>query len=129
MKTLRLIVCGLAVACALSSCYYPAEYAAGSYSGPQYNGPYYGTSYYRYGAPYTDRSFHAYGPSYVGPLYHYHSASSRYRYPVQAPQRVTTWQYTSRYPNTWGAPVMVYRSEPAYPRLQPRASATVRGGQ
>lgn len=118
MKTLRFLVCGLALACVLSSCYYPAEH--GSYSAPQYNGPYYGTSFYRYGAPYTHKSFHAYGPSYVGPLYHYRTASSRYLHPVQEPQRVTTWKYTSRYPNTWGAPVMVYRSEPAYPRLQSR---------
>ena len=123
MKTLRLLVCGLAAACTLPACDYarhPYGSTSGSYSAPQYQGPYYGTSFYRYGAPYTSRSFYAHGPSYVGPVYYYRNVSSRPPALVGAPQRVTTWQYTSRYPNTWGAPVVVYRSEPATPRLEAR---------
>ncbi|MDP1588518.1 MAG: hypothetical protein Q8M07_12285, partial [Prosthecobacter sp.] len=63
MKTLRLFACGLAAACALSSCAYdayPYGYRTVGYSPPLYATPYpthFGRSYYRSGPPYVGSSY------------------------------------------------------------------------
>jgi hypothetical protein len=140
MKHLPLLVGALVAASALASCYTPEPFYNTSTSRlvppPAYGSPEYVSSVHGYGRPYERSGFYPYSPTYAGGMgfydrvqspkgsYHYVYYDMEQPHPLatQLPLKKKTWRYTSRYPNSWGAPEWVTTFRPVLPA--PPAYAT-----